>query len=98
VAPLVAALIARCNQGLGRRVGFLNPVMYTQAAVRASFRDITEGSNGSYAAGPGWDACTGWGSPRGELLLKSLGGQPPGAAKGRRRASRSTRGRRPRRA
>ena len=74
VAPLVAALIARCNQGLGRRVGFLNPVLYTQAAVRGSFRDITEGSNGAYAAGPGWDACTGWGSPRGNLLLTALGG------------------------
>ena len=87
VAPLVAALIARCNQGLGRRVGFLNPVLYTQAAVRGSFRDITEGSNGSYAAGPGWDACTGWGSPRGDLLLKALGGSatsPRGAGKGRR--------------
>jgi len=95
VAPLVAALIARCNQGLGRRVGFLNPVLYTQAAVRGSFRDITEGSNGAYAAGPGWDACTGWGSPRGDLLLKALGGGAP--SKGR-RPSRPTRGGRRRRA
>jgi kumamolisin len=99
VAPLVAALIARCNQGLGRRVGFLNPVLYGQAAVRGSFRDITEGRNGSYAAGPGWDACTGWGSPRGDLLLKALGGSAPkGAPKGRPRASTAKRGGRRRRA
>ena len=100
VAPLVAALIARCNQGLGRRVGFLNPVLYTQAAVRGSFHDITDGSNGAYAAGPGWDACTGWGSPRGDLLLKALGGSatsPRGTGKGR-RATRPTRGGRRRRA
>jgi kumamolisin len=74
VAPLVAALIARCNQGLGRRVGFLNPALYTDASVRESFRDITEGTNGAYRAGPGWDACTGWGSPHGDLLLRALGG------------------------
>jgi len=99
VAPLVAALIARCNQGLGRRVGFLNPVLYGQAAIRGSFRDITEGSNGSYAAGPGWDACTGWGSPRGDLLLKALGGSASSrAAKGRPRASTARRGGRRRRA
>ncbi len=41
------------------------------------FRDITSGSNddsnlGYYKAGPGWDACTGLGSPNGAALLKSL--------------------------
>ena len=90
-----AALIARCNQGLGRRVGFLNPVLYTQAAVRGSFRDITEGSNGAYAAGPGWDACTGWGSPRGDLLLKALRGSAPSrTAKQRGQPREKTKGRR----
>jgi len=73
VAPLVAALIARCNQGLGRRVGFLNPVLYTQAAVRGSFHDITDGSNGAYAAGPGWDACTGWGARAGTCSSRRSG-------------------------
>jgi kumamolisin len=92
VAPLVAALIARCNQGLGRRVGLLSPLLYGQAAVRGSFRDITEGSNGAYAAGPGWDACTGWGSPRGDLLLTALGGSAPSRAPKRRHAARRKRG------
>jgi outer membrane protein assembly factor BamB len=30
---------------------------------------LTSGSNGSFAAGPGWDACTGLGSPVGTKLL-----------------------------
>ena len=77
VAPLLAALVARCNQGLGRRVGHLNPTLYTDAGVRAAFHDVTEGSNGAYRAGPGWDACTGWGTPRGDQLLAALG--KPGA-------------------
>jgi kumamolisin len=36
------------------------------------FRDIVEGSNGAYSAGPGWDACTGLGSPDGIALLARL--------------------------
>ena len=92
VAPLVAALLARCNQGLGRRVGFLNPALYRQARVRSAFQDITDGNNGAYRAGPGWDACTGWGSPRGAALFEALvgttagGRRRPGAAKGKRPA------------
>ena len=38
------------------------------------FRDITSGSNGAYSAGPGWDACTGLGSPNGTALLGRLTG------------------------
>jgi subtilase family serine protease len=29
----------------------------------ADFHDITAGSNGTYHAGAGWDAVTGWGTP-----------------------------------
>jgi kumamolisin len=39
------------------------------------FRDITEGGNGAYPAGPGWDACTGLGSPRGGAILGALEGR-----------------------
>lgn len=74
VAPLWAGLIALMNQKLGKPVGFLNPLLYGSAAAQASFRDIATGNNGSFAAGPGWDACTGWGSPDGAKLLKALGG------------------------
>jgi kumamolisin len=65
VAPLWAGLIALMNQKLGHPVGFLNPLL---------FNDIVSGNNGSYSAGPGWDACTGWGSPIGSKLLMALGG------------------------
>ena len=47
------------NQGKGGRVGYLNPKLYANAGA---LRDITEGNNG-FTAGPGWDACTGLGSP-----------------------------------
>jgi kumamolisin len=74
VAPLVAALLALLNQKLGSRIGYFNPALYTTAAIRNAFRDVTQGSNGAYAAAPGWDACTGWGSPNGAKLLAALGG------------------------
>ncbi|MGN6608881.1 MAG: S53 family peptidase [Jatrophihabitans sp.] len=75
VAPLWAALVCRLVQALGRPLGLLQPALYTGAASGQSptgFRDITEGSNGAYQAGPGWDACTGLGSPDGAALLEAL--------------------------
>ncbi len=72
VAPLWAGLIALMNQSLGKPVGYLNPQLYTNAAVRATFQDITSGGNGAYQAGTGWDACTGLGSPNGSALLALL--------------------------
>jgi len=38
-----------------------------------AFRDITSGANGAYRAGPGWDTCTGFGSPDGAKLTAALG-------------------------
>ncbi len=70
VAPLWAALLARCNQKLGRPVGDAHAALY-QLGTQV-FRDITTGGNGAYAAGPGWDACTGLGSPNGEALVAGL--------------------------
>jgi kumamolisin len=69
-APMWSALIARCNQGAGHRMGFLNPLLYAQLA--GAMVDITTGSNGAYQAGPGWDACTGWGRPDGSKLLAAI--------------------------
>jgi len=74
VAPLWAGLLALVNQSLGTNVGYLNPLLYS-AAVEPTFRDITSGNNGSYSAGPGWDACTGLGSPNGAALLTALRGE-----------------------
>jgi len=72
-APLWAALIARLNQGLNARCGFLNPLLYTKMS-KGVLRDITVGSIGAYAAHRGWDACTGFGAPGGKALLKALSG------------------------
>ncbi len=76
VAPLWAALVARLNEALGAPVGFLQPLLYAPAE-EATFHDITEGNNGGFDAGPGWDACTGWGSPDGTALLSVLQGSGP---------------------
>ena len=71
VAPLWAGLIAVINQHAARAVGHLNPLLYT-APVEATFHDITVGNNGGYQAGPGWDACTGLGTPDGNALIAAL--------------------------
>ena len=70
VAPLWAALIARCNQKLGGPLGDVHAAFYQIG--EAAFRDITEGNNGAYQAAAGWDPCTGLGSPRGTALLTAL--------------------------
>ncbi|MDQ1364265.1 MAG: kumamolisin, partial [Acidimicrobiaceae bacterium] len=71
VAPMWAGLIALLNQALGTPVGFVHPKLYS-ASVAATFSDITQGNNGAYKAGTGWDACTGLGSPDGAALLAAL--------------------------
>jgi kumamolisin len=73
VAPLWAALVARLNQAVGKQLGFLNPTLY---ASPSALDDIVSGNNGAYTAGPGWDACTGLGSPNGARLL-ALVTSPP---------------------
>jgi kumamolisin len=74
VAPLWAGLFALINQALGTNVGYVNPLLYT-AKEEATFHDVTSGNNGGYSAGPGWDPCTGLGSPDGAALLTALGGK-----------------------
>jgi kumamolisin len=72
VAPLWAGLIALLNQGLGTRVGYLNPLLY-ETVESAAFNDVPNGGNGAYRARrAGWDACTGHGTPRGNALLDAL--------------------------
>ena len=77
VAPLWAGLIARLNQAKGKRVGFINPILYKHSEI---FTDIILGHNDirprrrpqQYQAEPGWDAATGLGVPNGEAILKVL--------------------------
>jgi kumamolisin len=75
VTPLMACLVAKLNQALGKNVGFLNPLLYANAQA---FGDVTQGTNGirqtveGYPATKGWDACTGLGTPIGTALLQAL--------------------------
>jgi kumamolisin len=71
VAPLWAGLVAVANQQLGTHVGFIQPAIYAAKAASA-FNDITVGNNGAFSAGPGWDACTGLGSPIAGKLIPLL--------------------------
>jgi hypothetical protein len=66
-------------------VGFINPQIYT---LTGGFHDVTAGDNqvsfGShknvgYKAGPGWDACSGLGSPDGASLAGLLTAHAPAA-------------------
>ena len=71
VAPLWAGLIAVANASNGTNAGFLNPQIYA-ANESSTFRDITSGNNGAFNAGPGWDACTGLGSPVGAAVVSAV--------------------------
>jgi kumamolisin len=72
VAPLWAGLIALNNQQNGKSAGFIQPQIYATKGASA-FHDIVSGNNGAFSAGPGWDACTGLGSPIGGKLITLLG-------------------------
>jgi kumamolisin len=75
VAPLWAGLIAIANQKNGKSAGFIQPAIYAKG--KTAFRDTTTGNNGSFTAGPGWDACTGLGSPIAPQLISVVN---PGAS------------------
>jgi kumamolisin len=67
VAPLWAGMIARINALQGTQAGLINPTLY---ANPTALNDITTGNNGAFSAAPGWDACTGLGSPIGNAIAK----------------------------
>jgi kumamolisin len=77
--PLWGSLITRINALLGKRVGNVNALLYGTIGPAKVLRDITSGNNdtdgllnGRFQAGPGWDACSGWGAPDGAKLLNAL--------------------------
>jgi kumamolisin len=79
VAPLWAGLFALFNESLGQSVGFANPLLYSPVVqTPQALRDITQGNNdttgqvGGYSARPGWDPCTGLGTPNGAVILNAL--------------------------
>ena len=69
VAPLWAGLFALINEAAGKPSGQPHAVLY---ANPQAFSDTTTGNNESgglgYTAGPGWDACTGLGTPKGAAV------------------------------
>ncbi len=78
-APLWGSLITRINALNGARAGNFNALLYSTIGPAKVLRDITTGNNdtdglldGQFQAGPGWDACTGWGVPNGANLLAAL--------------------------
>lgn len=71
VAPLWAGLVAVANAQNGKSTGFLQTLLYP-AKAKGSFRDITSGNNGAFSAGPGWDACTGLGSPVASQMIAAV--------------------------
>ena len=93
VAPLWAGLIAVANAQNGTTAGFLQPSIYT-AKGKAAFNDVTSGTNYSgtpvgFSAGPGWDPCTGLGSPIGTKLIAVV--NPGGTASTKRKGQRQRR-------
>jgi len=67
VSPLYAGLFAAFGPKLGSMPGSFYKYI-------TDFVDVISGDNGAYKAGPGWDACTGLGTPIGTLLMFSLAG------------------------
>lgn len=83
--PLWAGFNALVNEqaaGSGYApVGFINPALYAigkgnYSTYTACLHDITSGNNGNccaqFFAEPGYDLCTGWGSPNGQALINAL--------------------------
>ncbi|USI72788.1 S53 family peptidase [Sphingomonas morindae] len=83
VAPLWAGIVAVLKARSGRALGQPHARLY---ASPDALRDIVRGDNKSgaigYAAGPGWDACTGLGSPDGAKLASLFGGDAASARPG----------------
>ncbi|HVU99944.1 MAG TPA: protease pro-enzyme activation domain-containing protein, partial [Verrucomicrobiae bacterium] len=84
-APLWAGFAALANQQAASTgqppLGFLNPSLYSigkSAGYTAAFHDIFSGNNTNstspdkYFAVPGYDLCTGWGTPAGSNLISGL--------------------------
>jgi uncharacterized repeat protein (TIGR01451 family) len=84
-SPLWAAYIALANQQAMDNgeapVGFINPAIYALAEsslYTSYFHDIVTGNNtnavstNAFFAVPGYDLCTGWGTPNGTELINRL--------------------------
>ncbi len=84
-APLWAGFMALINQQAAANgqppAGFINPAVYelaNESIYNSVFNDVTTGNNSSasspnaFFAGPGYDLCTGLGTPNGTNLINAL--------------------------
>ena len=85
-APLWAAFMALANQqaaagGQTKGIGFINPAVYeiaNESIYNSAFNDITTGNNtwasspNAFYAVPGYDLCTGLGTPAGTTLINAM--------------------------
>ena len=84
-APLWAGFMAVVNERAVERtgavIGLPTPAIYSierSGICETCFHDVTTGNNSSldnltgYSAVPGYDLCTGWGTPNGEPLIDAL--------------------------
>ncbi|MGZ4664128.1 MAG: S53 family peptidase, partial [Frankiaceae bacterium] len=71
-APVFAAMLTNVLSAAGYRsgIGDIHPYLYSAPA--SAFRDITTGSNGTYAARTGYDMVTGLGAPLWDALGRQL--------------------------
>jgi uncharacterized repeat protein (TIGR01451 family) len=87
-APLWAGFMALVNQQAAASgqptVGFINPAVYALAQTSNYtnyFHDVVTGNNTNssshnlFFAAPGYDLCTGWGTPAGQKLINALSPQ-----------------------
>ena len=77
-APVWAGFAALINQARAAAgegpIGLLNPHLYPLAGTSV-FNDVTSGSNGAYSAAPGYDFCSGLGTPNVANLISALVGK-----------------------
>lgn len=71
VAPMYTALWTLASALRGRRIGLPHPLLYR--AGGRDFNDVVHGDTGGpYSAKRGWDAASGWGSPDGAAIARTL--------------------------
>ncbi len=75
--PLLAAIIALANAQRGQPLaGAVHRFLYANPQENLSLKPILQGNNRwqdiGYYAGHGWNACTGWGVPKGVKTITAL--------------------------
>ncbi|WP_144021446.1 protease pro-enzyme activation domain-containing protein, partial [Caballeronia sordidicola] len=90
-AGYMALINQRAAQSAKQPIGLLNPSLYAlgkSSSYASYFHDITVGNNltkwntqpnnaNQYFAVPGYDCCTGWGTPTGSALIDAIGRDGP---------------------